>query len=276
MKKLGIYVNNKKENAIKVTEQILSIADTLGFECKVLSGSPKENEKLEFAQDVDGIIVLGGDGTILRIASATAKANKPLLAVNLGHLGFLTEIEVKDLKNALKKVCKGDYKIEERMMLACFADGKELLALNDVCLQRASGKKLLNLDVYAGEEFVDSFSADGVLVSSPTGSTAYSLSAGGPIISPKVSVLLMTPVCAHTLRARPIIFKDDEQLKFVANDEVGFSVVLDGNDISNLKGVKKIEVSRSSVSVKLITFAEKRFFTRLNSKLIEWNKGGNL
>lgn len=276
MKNLGIYVNNKKQDAVKVTQQVLLIADALGFKCKVLSGSPIEKEKLQFATEVDAIVVLGGDGTILRIASAAAKANTPLLTVNLGHLGFLTEIEVEELENALKKVYNNEYAIEQRMMLVCYAQGEELLALNDVCLQRASGRKLLNLEVYATDEFVDSFSADGVLVSSPTGSTAYSLSAGGPIISPKVSVLLMTPVCAHTLRARPIVFKDDEKLKFLAQDEVGFSIILDGNDISHLKGAKEIVVSRSSVSVKLITFTEKRFFTRLNSKLIEWNKGGNL
>lgn len=276
MKKLGIYVNKKKENAFKITEQLLLLADELGFVCKILSSPVLEKEKLEFAKEVDAIIVLGGDGTILRIASAAARANTPLLAVNLGHLGFLTEVETDGLEKALKLIKEEKFVIEERMMLACYADNEEFLALNDVYLQRASEKKLLNLEVYAGEEFVDSLSADGVLVSSPTGSTAYSLSAGGPIISPKVSVLLMTPVCAHTLRARPIVFKDDEKLKFFAKDETGFSVVLDGNDISHLKGAREIEVSRSSASVKFITFAEKRFFTRLNSKLIEWNRGGNL
>ena len=276
MKKLGIYVNKKKENAFKITEQLLLLADELGFVCKILSSPVSEKEKLEFAKNVDAIIVLGGDGTILRIASAAARANTPLLAVNLGHLGFLTEVEVDGLEKALKLIKEEKFVIEERMMLACYADNEEFLALNDVYLQRASEKKLLNLEVYAGEEFVDSLSADGVLVSSPTGSTAYSLSAGGPIISPKVSVLLMTPVCAHTLRARPIVFKDDEKLKFFAKGETGFSVILDGNDISHLKGAREIEVSRSSASVKFITFAEKRFFTRLNSKLIEWNRGGNL
>ncbi len=276
MKKLGIYVNKKKENAFKITEQLLLLADEMGFVCKILSSPVSEKEKLEFAKNVDAIIVLGGDGTILRIASAAAKANTPLLAVNLGHLGFLTEVETDGLEKALKLIKEEKFVIEERMMLACYAKDEELLALNDICLQRASERKLLNLEVYAGEEFVDSLSADGVLVSSPTGSTAYSLSAGGPIISPKVSVLLMTPVCAHTLRARPIVFRDDEKLKFFAKDESGFSVILDGNDVSHLKGVKEIEVSRSSVSVKFITFTEKRFFTRLNSKLIEWTKGGNL
>lgn len=276
MKKLGIYVNKKKENALSITEQILTLADGYGFVCQILSNVVSEIEKQEFAKKVDAIIVLGGDGTILRIASAAAKANTPILAVNLGHLGFLTEVEAEGLETALKLIWEGKFNIEERMMLACFASGEEYLALNDVCIQRASARKLLKLDVFASDEFVDSLSADGVLVSSPTGSTAYSLSAGGPIISPKVSVMLMTPVCAHTLRARPIIFKDDERLRFVSKDECGFSLVLDGTDISHLKGVKEVEVSRSFQSVKFITFSEKRFFTRLNSKLIEWNKGGSL
>ncbi|MBP5661565.1 MAG: NAD(+)/NADH kinase, partial [Clostridia bacterium] len=169
------------------------------------------------------------------------------------------------------RLAAGDYAVEERMMLSCRAEGKELLALNDVCLQRASRARLLKFEAFAGEEFVDTLSADGVLVASPTGSTAYSLSAGGPIVSPKLSLLLMTPICAHTLRARPFVFREDEQLRFRTADACGFAVICDGVTAQGLTGTREVTVSRSAYPLKRIHFKENDFFARLHSKLAEWN-----
>ncbi len=277
MKNLGIYVNKNKDKTLEITGRIVECAKKYEFtyeiygDTKLLDNHEVTRKTEEFVCGKDAVIVLGGDGTILRIASAAAKASVPLLSVNLGHLGFLTELELDELEEGLKKLAAGDFYIEERMMLECLCKGKSFLALNDVCLQRSKKTKLLKFKAYAGEDCVDALSADGVLVSSPTGSTAYSLSAGGPIISPRLSLLLMTPICAHTLRARPFVFKDDEKLHFVTTDACGFSVICDGVNLPTIEGASEVEVFRSKASLKLIKFKQVNFFKRLNSKFNEWN-----
>ena len=275
MKKLGIYVNKNKDKDLKITENIVECAKKYGFIPRVIMDIKNEERRVSESdiEGLDAIIVLGGDGTILRIAAVAARAGVPLLSINLGHLGFLTELELGEMETGFKKLSENDFSIEERMMLALKAEDIEYLALNDVCLQRASRARLLKFKAYAGENLVDSLAADGVLISSPTGSTAYSLSAGGPIISPRLSLLLMTPICAHTLRARPIVFNDDETLKFVSSDECGFAVICDGEQKHKLDGVKTVKICKSVYQIKFINFGQKNFFNRLEQKLIEWNVG---
>lgn len=277
MKNIGIYVNKNKDRDFSITEKIVNCAKNVGFNCQVILDTKSvddptvQKQETDFLMDKDAVIVLGGDGTILRIAAVASKANVPLLSVNLGHLGFLTELELDEIESGLKKLSEGDYTIDERMMLSCKIENREYLALNDVCLQRANRARLLKFKTYSGEEFVDALSADGVLVSSPTGSTAYSLSAGGPIVSPKLSLMLMTPICAHTLRARPIVFSSEEVLTFTTEEKCGFSVVCDGVHIRNEKNVNTVKIQRSEYSLKLINFKQKNFFKRLQSKFVEWN-----
>ncbi len=274
MKKIGVYVNQNKDKSFAVTEKLTKTASKLGFECNVFVekqfGVDKQ-KRAQFIKNSDCVIVLGGDGTILRIAASSAKANVPVLSVNLGHLGFLTQLEENQISHGLEMLKKGEYTIENRMMLSCTVGKKEYLALNDVCIQRANRVKLVKFKVFAGEEYVDALSADGVLVSSPTGSTAYSLSCGGPIVSPRVSIMLVTPICAHTLRARPIVFKDDEVLRFESLDKCGFAVFCDGSHLKQANGATSVQVSKSKYSLKLVNFNQMSFFERLNSKFNEWN-----
>lgn len=274
MKNLGIYVNKNKDKTLEFTEKLLAVADKYDFKCSILADSHNIDNEDEFVKKCDAVVVLGGDGTILRIASAAAKNGVPLLSVNLGHLGFLTELESGELESGIKKLALNEFSVEKRMMLRLRAGEEERFALNDICIQRTNRARLLKFKAYASGEFVDSLSADGVLVSSPTGSTAYSLSAGGPIISPKLSLLLMTPVCAHTLRARPIVFSDDECLSFYTDDECGFALLCDGVHIKALDGIKKVEISKSEHPLLLINFKKKNFYRRLNSKFNEWNFSG--
>ena len=274
MKNIGIYVNRNKDRDFSVTNKIVEYAEKEGFVCQILldSKNNKDFEDIEhLLQKQDLVIVLGGDGTILRIASTAAKANIPVLSVNLGHLGFLTELEFDEIQDGIKKIKDNQFFIEERMMLSCNVNGKEFLALNDICLQRASRARLLKFKAYAGNEFIDSLSADGVLVSSPTGSTAYSLSAGGPIVSPKLKLMLMTPICAHTLRARPIVFSDDEILTFKTEEKCGFAVICDGQHKPSDEVIDTVKISKSEYLLKLINFKQKSFFDRLQTKFVEWN-----
>lgn len=273
MKKLGIYVNRNKDVDFSVTNKIIDYAEKQGFSCQILLDTKKDcaEKNAELLKEQDFVIVLGGDGTVLRIASIAAKANIPILSVNLGHLGFLTELEINEIEDGINKIKNNNFFIEERMMLSCVVNGQEFLALNDICLQRASRARLLKFKAYAGDEFIDSLSADGVLVSSPTGSTAYSLSAGGPIVSPKLSLMLMTPICAHTLRARPVVFSDDEILTFKTEEKCGFAVICDGQHKQSDDVINAVKISKSEFLLKLINFKQKSFFDRLQTKFIEWN-----
>ncbi len=277
MKNLGIYVNKNKDMDFNITNSVVNVAEKIGFNCQIILDSKSvdnplvQKQEADFLKDKDAVIVLGGDGTILRIAVAAAKAHVPILSINLGHLGFLTELELNEIEFGLNKLAIGEFSVEKRMMLSCKVNGKEYLALNDVCLQRASRARLLKFKAYAGDEFVDALSADGVLVSSPTGSTAYSLSAGGPIVSPKLSLLLMTPICAHTLRARPVAFADDEMLTFKTDEKCGFSVVCDGVQLRTDTVINCVHIAKSDLPLLLINFKQKSFFKRLQSKFIEWN-----
>ena len=273
MNKLGIYVNRNKDIDFSVTNKIVDYAEKQGFICQILLDTKKDDaeKNTELLKEQDFVIVLGGDGTVLRIASIAAKANIPVLSVNLGHLGFLTELEINEIEDGIKKIKENNFSIEERMMLSCNVNGQEFLALNDICLQRASRARLLKFKAYAGSEFIDALSADGVLVSSPTGSTAYSLSAGGPIISPKLSLMLMTPICAHTLRARPIVFKDDEILTFTTEEKCGFAVICDGVHKQSDDIIESVKISKSEHLLRLINFKQKSFFDRLQTKFVEWN-----
>lgn len=279
LKKLGIYVNKNKDKVFSVTKSVVDLAERLGFSCEVILDAKHiddpetEKQEEEFLKDKDAVIVLGGDGTILRIAAVASKVQVPLLSVNLGHLGFLTELELDEMETGLQRLSNNEFSVETRMMLCCKVNSKEYLALNDVCLQRASRARLLKFKAYSGDEFIDSLSADGVLVSSPTGSTAYSLSAGGPIITPNLNVMLMTPICAHTLRARPFVFGDTEILRFTTNEKCGFSVICDGVMLRNIDPIYSVEISKSQYPLKLISFKEKSFFERLQTKFVEWNFG---
>ncbi len=276
MKKIGIYVNRNKDKNLLITNKVFTYAENEGFECQIIIDSKQQDEaeilkNEELLREKDFVIVLGGDGTILRIASVAARVQVPLLSINLGHLGFLTELELSEVEEGIKLIKNNEYTVEKRMMLSCVVEGTEHLALNDVCLQRASRARLLKFEAYSGDEFIDALSADGVLVSSPTGSTAYSLSAGGPIVSPKLSLMLMTPICAHTLRARPIAFSDDETLIFKTADKCGFSVVCDGIPIQCNTVIDTVKISKSRYDLQFINLKQKSFFGRLQTKFAEWN-----
>ncbi|MBC7324237.1 MAG: NAD(+)/NADH kinase, partial [Moorella sp. (in: Bacteria)] len=153
---------------------------------------------------------------LLRAARVVAGAAIPILGVNLGHLGFLTEIELAELYVALDRLLAGDYRLEERMMLRGAVRREDqildCLALNDVVITKGAFSRMLRLEVYVGPDYLDTYPADGLIISSPTGSTAYSLSAGGPLVSPELQVMILTPICPHTLYSRPLVVAGEQQI----------------------------------------------------------------
>lgn len=228
--------------------------------------------------EIDAIFVFGGDGTMLRALDAFVESDIPMLGVNLGRMGFLLETEVTELEQAIDMLCRGEYMIERRMMLKVegFCGGRRVdaYATNDVAVSRGLSQRMIALDAYVGETLVDHYIADGVVLASPTGSTAYSLSAGGPIVSPDVPCFLLNPICPHTLTSRPIVLSSDAVVRLMLNmNEMrdGVQLSLDGQSICEMSNLEEIRIRRSSHDALLIRFPKERnFFELLKNKLSQW------
>ncbi len=231
----------------------------------------------ELASWADLLIVLGGDGTLLAAARAAGAHNIPLLAVNLGGLGFLMTTGPHELFAVLEGVLRGEYHLQCRTMLRghLMRDGAMIAswdALNDLVVNKAAMARVIDLDAYVDEEFVCSYRADGLIVSTPTGSTAYSLSAGGPVIFPSVSAMVVTPICPHSLTNRPVVLPDSAQVEIVLNSADDSSyLTVDGQVGMELHSHDRVRCSASPHRVHLIQPQQVRFFEVLRNKM-KWGE----
>lgn len=219
-------------------------------------------------EDPDLVVSLGGDGTMLRAAQVAHGADAPLLGVNTGRLGYLTEVDAGHEREALEAILKGAFTIEERMMLACEFSKESYVGLNEVLVERSARHRLVRLAVRVGGESLASFNADGVIVATPTGSTAYALSAGGPIVSPRAQCLIVVPVSPHMILARPVVLAADETVEIVVDSEAEeASLILDGAIGRSLPAGGAVEVRRHPRPLKLLRLSGPGFLERLRTKL---------
>jgi NAD+ kinase len=218
-------------------------------------------------QDPDLVLSLGGDGTMLRAAQFAHAADALLLGVNLGSLGYLTEVDAHDKKQALDAIVNGDFTIEDRMMLACTAGDRSFVALNEVLVERTA-RHLVRLQVSIGGEALASFSADGMIVATPTGSTAYALSAGGPIVSPKAECLVVVPVSAHMIFDRPFVLSAQEAVDIlIEGPHQQAALSLDGAMGCELDAGSTVTVGRHPRPLRLVRLTGPGFIERLRIKL---------
>ncbi len=227
-------------------------------------------------EDVDLLITLGGDGTLLRGARLVATRSVPVLGVNLGYLGFLTSIAPHELETALPRVFAGDYWLDERFTLeARVVDGSGVagpsyVALNDAVLHKGGFARVIRLAVFVGpdRQEVAQYTADGIILATPTGSTAYSLSAAGPVVHPSVDCILATPICPHTLVLRPLILPDTVEITVeVLSPTEELILTVDGQDGAWLHPADRLVVRRGTATVPLVRFASQSFFSTLRRKL---------
>lgn len=224
-------------------------------------------------QDCDAVISLGGDGTLLRAMQYAMKADVPLLGINMGRVGFLTEIEPRQLEESVQKLCAGAFYIEERMLLSVMVNqGAPILSLNDAVINR--GSRLIAVNAYVSDDLIGRYVADGVIVASPTGSTGYSLSAGGPVISPDVKCMVISPICPHTLQHRPVVVSARETVRLELDGEDGQGIYLsiDGQTTVPLGGRDTVYVTCAENTGKLIRLNKPHFFTLVREKLTEWSR----
>ena len=222
MKNFLIITNYYKDSKGKLTNRIKEYIEKKGGSCSVFfSNGETPGEAAPHREDIpketQGVLVLGGDGTLIRAAAALVKSRLPLIGVNLGTLGYLCELEEKDVFAAVDKLMEDDYMVEERMMLGGYGikNGKILpaeIALNDVVIHRTGALSVVNLIVYVNGEYLNTFRADGIIISTPTGSTGYNMSAGGPIVDPKAQMMLITPINDHNLSSKSIVISADEEV----------------------------------------------------------------
>lgn len=232
-----------------------------------LAGAEEELNQARIA------LVLGGDGALLKAARRAAPYDVPILGVNLGHLGFLTAVEPAGVQEALLRVFRGDFTIEERLMLKAevFRDGKIVAAffgLNDAAVTRGTFARVIEFETFIDDALVGTFLADGVVVATPTGSTAYSLSAGGPIVHPGVEALIVTPICPHTIGARTILSRPEQKVQVLILSRDDAMLTVDGQEGLGLKARDRVVVRRATKPARLVSFGDRNFYSLIHNRLL--------
>ncbi|MGN0181914.1 MAG: NAD(+)/NADH kinase [Candidatus Ornithomonoglobus sp.] len=227
-------------------------------------------ESLWAAADV--MLVIGGDGTLLRVAARCARNKIPALGINLGKVGFLTEVEISEMESSLNKLLNGEYITEKRMLLKISVNGEKVgyHALNDVVVSKPEGMKLISLDLFTDGELVNHYIGDGLIIATPTGSTGYSISAGGPVVDPGMSLYIATPICAHMLSVRSAILSAEKEITLrLGSDYVDNSAIIttDGERQRFISADDEVRITKSDYQFELIRIGKSSFYNTLISKL---------
>lgn len=280
MQNIAIIPNTTKDIGLTATKRA---ADYLSGRANILMEKSFEVTRInaeyvakkELFDRADKMVIIGGDGTILQEAAECAKADIPVLGINLGKVGFLTEIELDEVEIALKRLLADDYKIEPRMLLRVEIrrQGRAVFshhALNDVVVSKPSGARLISMELYADKELMYKYTADGLIIATPTGSTGYSISAGGPVVDPNMELYIATPICAHMLSVRSAVLSANRPITIRMDDEYRDNeavVTTDGDVLCYINGADEVVVLKSKYRFKLIKIGDKSFYDTLISKL---------
>jgi NAD+ kinase len=285
---IGIIAKNNIEEPFKITKKLSNWLKERGVEVYVEKElgkkirHPNSIDRTDIPKLVDVILVFGGDGTFLGVAREACKYGTPILGINLGGLGFLTEVTVDELYPMMERIIDGDYEVEDRQMLiTSIRRGKKNIGtyevLNDVVINKGALARIIDLAIYIEDSHVTTYKADGIILATPTGSTAYSLSAGGPIVYPGIPVTIITPICPHTLTNRPLVVSSEMKVEIkVTTQEPDTYLTLDGQIGVRLKTGDLIEVKRTDTTVKLIKSPFRDFFSILKTKLMWGERYGKI
>lgn len=277
MKNIAIFLNFSKNQGFGIAHKIIGILKGKGYnlfssEDFYLEGTAEFKTGL-LPENIDLMLVLGGDGTFLKIGREYAKNQVPILGVNLGTLGFLTEVELSDIEDAMDKIDSGEYKIEKRQMVKAeiVRNGSVLTkveALNEITISKGPLARIINVSIFVDDVFLECYPGDGIIISTPTGSTGYSLSAGGPILSPSLPALVITPICPHTLHSRSVVVDNKSQIEATLSSS-GQQVILsvDGQIGIELKKGDTVKLRGSDLLIPVVRLKGKNFFDILRYKM---------
>ena len=279
-KKIGFFVNTTKENAPQVVSDVIGLLKSeqvqalIPNEQALALGLPQTNISIEqMVEEADLVLVLGGDGTLLSAAHMTSIENVPILAINIGYLGFLTDASIYELIPTLKATLRGEYRIEHRMMLEVSVNSNgtqtfHAYALNDVVIRHYT--RLIELDAYVDGEFFIPYNADGLIIATPSGSTGYSLSEGGTIVAPQLEAILLTPIAPHSLTVRPFIAHGDAEIKVEMHSTYeSLDLFIDGQrETHTLTREAEIIVKKADRTIQLIRSKNHSYYKALREKLM--------
>lgn len=288
MLSVGLFPNTKKECVNPVLDFIIKYFIKKHVNVLLPEHTANTMNYPEFSCDLKNMketidlgITLGGDGTLLNTVREVYASDIPICGVNLGQLGFLTEIEIHELEASLEQITAGDYTIEERLMLesVVIRQGKEIYissALNDVVVTKGGFSRLIKLELFVDRQLTAKYPADGLIIATSTGSTGYSLSAGGPIVNPNLKVIVLTPICPHTLQTRSLIVSEDEEIEVkmqASHDDIVLTV--DGQKVYNLLPDDTVVVRKSPFRARFIKLSGNSYYEKLRSKLRRGDRDEN-
>ena len=276
LKKFWIVTNDGKDTNHAVTGKVRELLEIAGRSCILCEKDAEKNIIRERIPDmIDCAIVIGGDGSLIEVARTLWKRDVPILGINMGTLGYLTEVEVSNLAEDITQMLKGDYLYEERMMLeGMFPNGKKDVALNDVVSRKGDDLRIIYFKLFVNGELLNSYEADGIIISTPTGSTAYNMSAGGPIVEPTASLTVITPICSHALNTRSIVLSSDDEIVI----EIGEGrrgniekvlVTFDGATSVPLETGDRLTICKAKESTKIMKINKISFLEILRRKMKE-------
>lgn len=276
MMRIGLILHSRRDDALELASRAVAFLRERQVEvcaedefCQMLGVQP-----LSEVDQVNVLVSMGGDGTLLRGVQYAFRLDAALLGINLGRVGFLTETEPAEIEHSLEAVISGCYEIEKRSVLHVDAGEQHWHALNDVVLSRGGRPRLTTINAWVDDELSGRYVADGVIVATPTGSTGYSLSAGGPIVSPGVDCMVITPICAHTLQHRPTVVHGGAGiiLELLPGDMQTASLQVDGQSCMELSSGMRAVIRKDERPVRLIRLKRQQFFQLVRDKLTEWTR----
>lgn len=275
MKNFYIVTNDGKDKDFSVTAHIIDILENAGKTCYLCEKDGKKRIiENSVPPKIDCAIVIGGDGTLIEAARILHGRDVPILGINMGTLGYLTEVEVSGIDEAIQRILEGDFSLENRMMLeGVCPNGTKKVALNDVVVSRKGILRVIHFKIYVNGELLNSYEADGIIISTPTGSTAYNLSAGGPIVEPGASMFVITPICSHALNTSSVVLSGDDEIVVeigegrAGNKEEVFTT-FDGMDMVSMCTGDQVVITKSKKDTKLMKLSNLSFLEILRRKMM--------
>ncbi len=280
--KYCLVTNATKDKGLKVTAEIADRIRNAGHECVIITDIDFKGDSAEILRGLERVdatcrccIVLGGDGTLIRTSRVLCEKGVPVVGINLGMLGFLSVVEKNDIEKALGYILDGNYEVEDRLMLRADIPGqnayKGLLALNDIVVTRSGRSRLISVIVKVNGVQAASFLGDGVIVSTPTGSTGYNLSAGGPIVTPAAKLMIITPICPHSFNSRSIVIGGNDKISLMINAKDGTAsetavITVDGQDVLEMDSDDELVIGSYEKTAKLVRFEDTSFFGVIDRK----------
>lgn len=278
MKRIGLMVHGRRAEAVACAAKAARFLRDEGIAVQAEEdAAAKLQGVVPFSQAEEPpemVLTLGGDGTLLRGAQAAVRWDVPLLGINLGRVGFLAEAEPEDVKKVLRALLDGELTQEERPLLEVSCGGESWLALNDAVISRGGYARLITVEATVDGEMAGRYVADGLVVATPTGSTGYSLSAGGPIVSPYVDAIILTPICAHSLQHRPCVVPGSAEICLTLDSDAEQHACLevDGQSCAQLAAGSQVCIRQAQKKIRLIRIQQAHFFQLVRDKLTEWSR----